>query len=362
MRRGTGPALAVLALAGCDGGAQSEIVEARRAVVGDLVAWQAVAATQAFTAEAEAMAQAVEAFCASPDAAGVDAARTAWRQAKDAYKHTEILMFGPVIEQPWRFGPKLDFWPVRGDSVEAWLAGDGGTAVEDFEAMGTATRGLPVVEYMLWPEGDVLEVLGGDPRRCAFAVGAAQDVAANGGALAAAWQDPWTDRLVHPEEDATDDWIVVQDVLDEWVNRMIFTLENLRVDKLGTPKGDKAGGELQPDTLESRPSGTSLSDARAALLGVRDVFTGAFAGQDHKGIASLVPEEAQEFTDDLLAAFDEATARLDAVPDPLEDTLAIEPEVVTAAQDALRAVQTRVQVDLAQGLGVTVTFNDNDGD
>ena len=60
-----------------------------------------------------------------------------------------------------------------------------------------------------------------------------------------------------------DAWDSPQDALDEWVNRVGFTLEDLRVEHLGKPVGDAAGGEPQPDTLESQPSGRRQNSSKA---------------------------------------------------------------------------------------------------
>ena len=33
----------------------------------------------------------------------------------------EILKFGPYIEEPYRLGPKIDFWPVRPHTIDEML-------------------------------------------------------------------------------------------------------------------------------------------------------------------------------------------------------------------------------------------------
>ncbi len=345
-------------LTGCAGGVDPEILEARRAVVTALTDDVAVGGSEAFAASASALSTAAAALCDAPDETGLAATQAAWRSAQDAYKRTEILMFGPVVEEPWRFGPVVDTWPVRGESVEDRLTAGDPVDPSALSGAGSTQRGLPVVEYLLWaPEGTATVVE--DGARCAYLAGAAADLAASGEALAAAWRDPWRDRLVRPEDDPDDAYDVVQDVLDEYTNRVLFTLENLRVDKLGRPKGDKAGGTPQPDTLESAPSGTSRQDAVAALGGVEAVLFGVDGGD---GLTALVPAASQALVDEIRGLLDAAYAGLDGIPNPLASAIEDDPEAIQAAQDALRALQALVQVELAQGLGVTVAFNDNDGD
>jgi predicted lipoprotein len=300
-----------------------------------------------FALRAAELSDAAAVLCADPSSESLTAAREAWWIARAPWKRNEIIQFGPVVEYPERLGPKLDDWPVSADAVEALIIGD---TVLDFTLMGTATRGLPVVEYLLWGrEEETLPALRETPRRCAVLAGAAADVHSNAVLLSSAWQEDWMDALITPTDGGP--YRTQQAVLDEWVNRMAFSVENLRATRLGKPLGDRSGGEVQPDTIESRPSGRSLTDAADILVGVDGVWT--------LGVRGLVDDDLAAGVDALLAT---SAARLAAIPEPLEETIVLEPEVVVYTQDALQALQVALQVDLAQTLSVTITFNDNDGD
>ena len=96
-------------------------------------------------------------------------------------------------------------------------------------------------------------------------------------------------------------------------------------------------------------------------MGVQAVWDGGFDGQTDKGIRSLVVDETTLIRD-LEVLLETSQTRLAEVPDPLEQTIVVQPEIVSRAQEALLALQIGLQVDLAQALGVTITFNDNDGD
>lgn len=309
---------------------------------------------QEFASRTATLTRASEDLCASPSPTALTAARDAWWAAREPWKQAELVQFGPVIEYPERLGPKLDDWPVNAEAVEDLVDSDTALDQASFDAMGSATRGLPVVEYLLWDE-DALTALS-DSRRCAVLAGAAADVEASAGRLVTAWQDDWLPQLTTPAAVEDGAYETVQEVLDEWVNRMAFTAENIRSRKLGKPNGDAAGGEPQPDVLESRPSGRSIQDARDALAGLKDVWEGV----DGPGVRDLVEDADLALRIDEL--IDSSDARLGQIPEPLEDTIALEPELVARAQEPLQALQVAIQVDLAQALGVTITFNDNDGD
>lgn len=298
-------------------------------------------------------------LCSGPTAAALATTRDAWWSLREPWKRTEIIAFGPSVEYPHRLGPPLDDGPVDAEAVGALLASDAPLGVDDFDAMGSVTRGMPVVELLLWTGDEPLVALSSDARRCRAVVGASGDVARNAERLRVAWVDDWADRLARPAAIEGDIYATPQDALDEWVNRMAFTVENVRVVKLGAPVGDGSGGEVRPELLESSPSGRSLWDARDALQGVVDVWTGDVDG-DHPGVRDLVAGSA--LADDVDRGLDLAVAALADIPEPLSQTIGDDPAAVATAQGPLRALQVLLQVDLAQALGVTVTFNDNDGD
>lgn len=348
----------------CDGAPRGP--DRRPEVITELATHVAVGRYTELVARATTLVTQVEAFCATPTEARLSAAREAWWQARTPWKEAELVNFGPVVEFPERLGPKLDAWPASPVAIEGLLTSDEGLTLEDFAQKGALERGLPVVEYLLYAEGDAtLTRFQDEPRRCAVLIGVARDVQANASALVAAWEQTWFARLTDPASDSTDMWDTTQDVLDEWVNRMAFTVENIRSMKLGAPLGDTSGGAPHPETLESRYSGRSLRDARDALAGVSAAWHGAAPvgpdGTGWPGVAALLGREPA-LVARVTQLFAAAEASLAAVPEPLMASLTAAPEAIARAQDALRALQVALQTDVAQALGVTVTFNDNDGD
>jgi len=268
----------------------------------------------------------------------VESMRSQWWAAREPWKHAETIGFGPVVEYPERLGPILDDWPANESAIDDLLDGDGDLSVATFSGKGSAVRGFPVVEYLLWSAHE-------HPRFCDAIQGASGDLAANAALLHETWTERWTPA--NPPS---------KDYLNLWVNYMAFTAENIHEMKLGKPNGDYANGQPQPDLIESRPSGRSLQDARDALEGVRMVW----AGNDSRGIRELIiDDEIQQRTDDLLAI---AAERLESVPDPLESTIYDEPEIVGWAQRPLLELQAELQREVATALNVTVLFNPADGD
>lgn len=309
---------------------------------------------RAFEERTERLSIEASAMEGAADEDALAATQGAWWSAREPWQRAEVVHFGPVEEYPLRLGPKLDDQPVLEDAVEASIAATEPPDLAAFEAMGSATRGLPVAEYLLWREGPSGEALLEAPARLAYLSGASADVHANAQRLTESWEQEWMPLLIDPIEGGP--WESPQEVISEWTNRMIFTVENIRAEKLGGPLGDGDGGDPHPELLESWYSARSILDARDALDGVYAVWS------IEGGVRSLLSEEDAALGEQVEGLFVTSAQRLAELPEPLETTLVVEPEVVVRAQEALFALQVALQVELAPALGVTVEFNDNDGD
>lgn len=340
------------------GGCSSPLVAAQRATLTHLADAVIRPDQDELVAATQQLEDDVRALCEAPSPARLTQAREAWWVARAPWKRSEVLAFGPVRDEPWRVGPKLDTWPARHDAIDTWLAGDSGLTPTDFAGMGSVTRGFPVLEVLLWHD-DTVAWLPADPRRCLAAQGLAADIHALALTLHRAWSpdgDDWRARFVDPAS-SPGPFATEQDVIDELVNRLGFTIENIRHDKLGGPAGLLDGSDAQPELLESRPSGRSLRDAQDALAGVEALFRGDQA-QGIEALLDTAPEDVAAFH----AAHAAAAQALEDLPDPLEPALTPSRAAIGLARDALRDLQVVVQVDIAQSLSVTITFNDNDGD
>ena len=331
-----------------------------RAISSDVV----LAHYEEFTVLSDALAQETAALCADLTVERLESARQAWWDARGRWKRAEVVTFGPVVEYPARLGPRIDHWPVKSDAVEELIESDESLSPEEFQRRGTATRGLPVVEYLLWGEGDLMSTLAAlsdDPRRCAALASTSVDIHTNATQLASAWRDEWID-LVNPtggEEEGK--FENEQEVIVEWVNRLSFTVENVRVVKFEKPLGDLSPEDVRPDIIESRSSGRSIEDARDALRGVIDVWRGTGEEGQLNGLKFLIVDRRVVNLIDGL--FDEATTALDLLEDPLELLTTDHRAELDQAINALKALQSGLQTELAESTQATIRFNDTtDGD
>ena len=315
-----------------------------------------------FADSAETLARSAVAACPNLTEDGLSDVRAKWHAMRQQWKYLEPFYFGPHRSPPGRIGQTLDFWPVRENKIIELLAGDFELTGENMQRQGAIVRGIPVLEYLLYAgEPDTVSLFTDDPRRCLMMVAVAEDLHYLTERLRDAWLNPeegYINTLLTPE---TGEFMDPRGALGEIVNRMGFAIENIRRDRLGAPLGDKSGGSLQPDSVESRYSGRSIPD----ILDVLTALDRLVHGTGTEGEMSLADHPVLQSRRDIIDRFDAAMARsrnaLNAIPMPLREHLT-ETELVRAAFDALLDVQRSIQGDFMNVLGLTLAFNDADGD
>jgi predicted lipoprotein len=316
-----------------------------------------------FAREAAGLEERAEALCAAPDAAGLERARGAWGAARGAWKRTEVFAFGPTAEEPLRLGPKIDAWPAREDTIAETLAAPGAI---DLEKVGVYARGLPVIEALLYSPGvDVVSSLSGaeGARRCEYLVALTADLRQSAEALRDAWHpERGGYLLLLTSPSASGPFLGPQEALGELVNRMAFTVENIRSNKLNTPLGKKGDGTPDPSLVESRFSARSLDDIRDNLAGLEAIYTGRYGERQGLGLRDYASGRGLDFDAAFFGHLEASRGALDAIPGTLGEAVVASPDKVEAAVVALRELQVLIQSDIIGALGLAQTFNDNDGD
>lgn len=316
-----------------------------------------------FEQRSEEVAEAVEALCASPSEPALAAARAAWQSAREPFKRAEVFAFGPYSRPEFRIGPKLDSWPARPEDVEEWIAGSNPVDAATLAELGVWHKGLPVVEYFLYsPEASAQSQLA-VPRRCEYLRSTATELVSRARELHLEWSPEggnFANELSGAGRTSTA-WRTLRDAFSEVINRMGFTLENVRRDKLGRPLGDMTGGVTLPNETESRFSGRAVRDILDNLAGIEVLFFGDPA-RNLPGVSSYAIERGRNFDAQFRSAVDGARTALEAVSAPLGEAVATETERVREASARLGELQGLIQTDLISALGLTLNFNDADGD
>jgi predicted lipoprotein len=316
-----------------------------------------------FEARSVDVAAAVDGLCAAPSETTLAAAQTAWEAARQPFKRAEVFAFGPYSRPEFRIGPKIDSWPARPEVVEEWLTGSEPVDPAMLAQLGVWHKGLPVLEYFLFsPEASAQDQIE-NPRRCEYLRSTATELVNRAREIHLAWAPEGGDfaQQLSGAGRTSTAWRSLRDAFGEVVNRMGFTIENVRRDKLGRPLGDMTGGVTLPNETESRFSGRAIRDILDNLGGIEVLFFGD-AARGVPGVSSYAIERGRNFDDSFRTSLDAARSALTAVNVPLGEAVSSEADRVRDATARLNELQTLIQTELISALGLSLNFNDNDGD
>jgi predicted lipoprotein len=336
---------------GCGGGGGSD----RGDVVRGLADTVAIPMYQQLADVSARLHEAALQLCAAPSQAGVDSARQLLGQTRAAWRESEAMWVGPVMDR--RSWSLID-WPVVADDVEALVDPDGGAPLDAQylrTSVSASVRGLGAIEHVLYAGNGTAARLD-DPRRCAYLQGLTQVVADEAATVRSLWTSgddegvPFRDELA-----GATDRMSATDSIDAIVNGMLSRLEGSVNRELGRALGS---GPVDGDTsgIVEGPGGFGVADQRARVQGIRLVLIGP---DGSSGLAPLLDDDLRDRLTTQLDAADAALARIDP---PLVAAVDGQRAAVQAAHDALAQLRVTVSTELVSELGVTVSFSDADGD
>lgn len=314
-----------------------------------------------FTVAARALAMAVE---AGDGQGAIESGQQAWRQAMRAWRRLEALQSGPTLQR--RSSRRLDFWPTRPTSIEAAVRATaelppaGAEADRAMARLGVAVRGLPALEWMLFPEMGRPAPWSRSAEHRRYAKRVADELVAEGLTLHEAWS--WEARRW--ETAGADE---LQRGMQEVLNLYVGSCELLRGKKLQKAARIVAlggHGASLVNAFDSARSGQTKPFFLTHLEAWLELLVGPVgdaAPQDRA--ASLTGLLAARGLGDLAAPMVPAAqaarrASLELPADPAQWS----PARVEPMAKALRDMRELIDPPIAQALNVTITFTDADGD
>ncbi len=353
-----------LLVASCGGGGDSFDRNAMLASLGTVVMVPGYATLQDQTTALDA---AADAFCDAPSDVTLSAAQAAFMDAHAALVRTEAFAFGPYMTVSDPPETAINFWPARTPLVDDVLAG---TEPITLLSLTNAKKGFPALDYLLFDpaldDADVLtSFLDGTAgaRRCSYVRVVTDDLVTRTTALHASWAGPGG----HAEQLATAGTtstvyrftpLAVTAVLE----RVVFTLEDMRDMKLGVPLGLETDNLAHVELVEVPYSARSFEALLADLESVHAVFTGDYAGTQGIGLSEWLVTRDADLDAAVLAQLEVVRAALLAFDVSLGEALVSDREAVIALHTEIRTLHRLVGVDVAGALAVTISFNDTDGD
>lgn len=144
------------------------------------------------------------------------------------------------------------------------------------------------------------------------------------------------------------------------INSYVMHYERfLRDGKIGIPAGIRSAGVARPTSVEAYYGGYSAELALANLEKMEELFTGGSGRGLDDNLQAL---NAGDLANEIQSEIDEAQAALEQLNDPLSQQIEENNEPVLTAFEELQKVVTLIKADMTSILGITITYQDNDGD
>lgn len=363
--------LAALALlvAACDSGsADDEATDAfdRPAMLERMATGLIVPGYEALQAAVDALDASADAFAAAPTAAGLAELQDRLKAARLAWQDVNVYAFGPAASVTLRAA--LNTFPVDEDQVEANVAAGSYTLGS---VANRAAAGFPALGYLLHGLGasdaETLAAYTDAPDAAARLAYLQDNVAYVQDAVDAtveAWSPAGGDYLgtfLSAANAGTD----VGSSLGMVLNALAMHYERvLRDGKIGIPAGVRSAGVPRPTSTEAYYGGYSAELAAANLRAVRRLYLGnGLDGTPGSGLDDYLDAlGAGALAAEITASFDEAVAAVEALDDPLAVQIQEDLDPVLTAFQEMQDNVVLLKADMTSILGVTITFQDNDGD
>lgn len=367
MQRLFQPLLAALMLAlVADQKAQAQTPQAERftreAMLRDIARNVLVPGWEALGARCRDLTNAVEKLVKSPSQVSLDAARQAWLAAAEAASRMRCYQTGPIVDRDY-IGT-FYYWQVLPARIDGVLQSSRSIDPSLLDELGSTAKGLFALEFLLFDgkggqDGaskplTALELLSGNqaPRRIAYLLLIAGDLEAKAAQLASDWTAP-------NEQGAAAKFVSgAQDSINLLVNQMAGAIEDAAERHLKLVLMLRTPVSSQLQRVERSRSGSSLEGLLATLEGLRKIYSGGGG----LGLGDAVKRVNAPLEKRMKDEFETTIAATRAIGAPLEEAADGNRRSIENAYEKTRALEIRFKVDLASALGVTLTFNSNDGD
>ena len=380
----------VAALAAC-GGDDGSGLEGSEPVVANYAAI-VYASYEDTLAKAKDLKTAIDAFVAAPSATTLEAARTAWKAAREPYGQTESYRFydGP-IDNP-EDGPegRINAWPVDESQIDYVF--DEAAGADDYtKGMINDTAGFPnltkeviagenekgaedhittgyhAIEFLLWGQDRSTTGPGARPHTDYLATGGtATNQARRGQYLKAV-----AELLVDDLQTVTDAWKPgSENYAKELASEDGREVVRRMLTGIGSLSGAELSGERMNVALENRDqedehscfSDNTHRDLRANAIALQNVYLGKYGTADGAGLDELVRKKNPALDTKMTMQLAASIAAIEAIPAPFDQALQDDAAgggraKIQTAINALRD-QTDTMVEVATELGITLNLDE----
>lgn len=337
----------------------------RRALLTSMVENVIIPAQQAFIDVSAQLEADVATFADDPTIDNLMLVQASWRETSNAWEEIELYAFDLRLSATHN---QVDKPPLNVEFVEDILNGDEEITGDYVEGIGSTSRGLPVIEYLIFdPTLSAEEIVAtfDDARRLIFLVALSQNIHDKAEEIRLYWSEDgrnYAQTFIEQDQEGG----VIRGTINMIANKMFLYIEEDLDMWIGEPSGIALGTDPQPDLVESLLSGQSLQHILHHLIGMKNLFNGGEA-DDMLGFDDYLNFLDAEFEDRPLSEvinerFDVAIASIEAVEQPLQVAVVENPEQVAEIYENIRQLMIPMRVDMGSQFNIVMTLSDRDGD
>jgi len=311
--------------------------------------------------------QAINSFTSNPNITTLEAAQESLKKARITWQRINLLQFGPAETVALR--SFINTFPADTGKIESNID-SGSFTLGTLDNQNAA--GFPAMGYLLHGVGDTAEDIvsryttaGDAEQRLGYLTDNMDFVQANIEQVINAWKPDGGDNIgtFLSEDNAGTD---VGSSLGQLFNAsfVVHYERFLRDAKIGIPSGVRSANIPRPGNVEAFYGGYSVELALANLQTVENLYLGrTFEGTDGIGLEeNLQALGAEDLDNTVKNEFTEAFSALESLQDPLSAQIDNNNDPVLNAFIEVQDLVGLIKSDIASRLGITITFQDNDGD
>ncbi len=294
---------------------------------------------QALAVNAAALEAATQALEEDQSQTNLDAAKSAWVNARAPWEQSEGFLFGPVDQEG--LDPSLDSWPVNVTDLNNVLSSDNDLTVDFLKQQEGTLKGFHTIEFLLWGENGNKQVAEISEREFEYLAAAAGVLAADAGQLYALWnpaEGNFIDNVLKAGN-GSNVYISQKSALEEISNALVIIADEVANGKINDPLAQ------QDLTLEeSRFSANSKADFANNIKSIKNIYTGKFETFGNgKSLAEIINDKNSALDAQVSEDIDAAIDAIDAIPGTFSDAVFNNKPSVSTAQDAVRELQKTLE-------------------
>ncbi|UTW60873.1 imelysin family protein [bacterium SCSIO 12741] len=333
----------------------------------DMIDGVIIPSHESFLLEARNLNVAINDFINQPDNTTLELAQKQWISAAQIWRRCEPFNFGPIRSN--YLHNKINTWPTNRDFIQGFIEGSDSLNSDFINSKGSSSKGLAAMEWLLFdPDSGNTVILAQltqgthSYRRRKYLQALGENMYEKAQQIQELWTGDYRQEFI--DNQGTD----LYSSLGSLTNQMISLNEKIIKSKMGKPLGKSSDNQAHPDLLESGLSGRSLAHIQYNLIILENIF---LAKSDEKGNLTGYDDYLNFLNarhgDELLSAkildqMEITENSLKNITPPLRTAIINQKAEVETAYEEFKSLLTLLKADMASSMGVTITFNDNDGD